>query len=137
MQRVATGSCLISMSRGSRTPRLTTFDEVPNLVNFGRLLVDALAAAQICSFAEEINRRASRVAPRDWPRLSELAWQKSDGKALAQSRDLLSKMIAAYTALPSVEADPTGCRELLQCVANDGAGWDPLMLKVLEVACHS
>ena len=104
---------------------------------FGRLLVDALAAAQICSFAEEINRRASRVALRDWPRLSELAWQKSDGKALAQSRDLLSKMIAAYTALPSVEADPTGCRELLQCVANDGAGWDPLMLKVLEVACHS
>jgi hypothetical protein len=94
---------------------------------FEWLLVDALAAAEIYGVADDINRRTC-VVPRGWSRR-----RTTEGTELARLRSLLPKMITAYAALSSIETGPASCKMILETVANDGAGWDPMMLGILKL----
>jgi hypothetical protein len=101
---------------------------------FERLLVDALTAAEIYRFDDEIKKRASHVEPHGWPFLSRLSWRRSRSRTLAKSLDLLAKMIAAYNTLPAIEISAANCMKLFESSAKEGAGWDPLVLEIMDAA---
>ena len=101
---------------------------------FERLLVDALAAAEIYRFADEIKKRASLVEPDGLSFVSRLSWRRSRSRTLAKSQDLLSKMIAAYAKLPDSALNPPNCKKLFESAAEEGASWDPLIQEILSVA---
>ena len=101
---------------------------------FERLLVDALAAAEIYGFNEEIKKQASLVEPHGWSFMSRLSWRRRRVRTLAKSQDLLAKMMAAYATLPDSAVSPPNCKKLFESVAKEGAGWDPLVLEILDTA---
>jgi hypothetical protein len=101
---------------------------------FERVLVDALAAAEIFRLADEIEDRALLVEPNSWSFVARMSSRRSRRRTLAKSKDLLARMIAAYATLPDGADLPPSCRKRFESAVDEGVGWDPLMLDILSLA---